>query len=985
MEFYMHRHPLEISLLVLITVASFLVLSCTTLRPVDAPNAPNGTNGTVTVMLATSSSANKTDFKTIKSLPFTKRNRMSFEGSSDNVTRPPSGESKRIKSCLVKIQANESLKQSKLLFRDKDSFLENGQALDLEKSKNEPQETQTNIIVDTVGSTSDFLASALPNITTEKFEEPNDINKFEFSSMSDSNLQEYSLSLTSGKSLMLLHFQEKFNDTPKLTGYKNGTNNDDTRKLTTMRGYSLKNESSENTTDYRGANDTPASLQEYILNKNISEAKTDCGGTEILTSIPENPHRLGKSRNETEYDCTEEMVSPQTESLNVRSTLNDNNAEILRATELHRLNETSFSPNQVTPSTVLTDFGEIDMALTFTCQGRCGVKISFPCSCSATCVVYGTCCDNMAQDCPHEWQGGLTRFNRIRSASAICSKYSIYMISSCPSPDKESTEREVIDPTVTTNKAVLGSENENWFELDVGIPPGSEDSVTFDSTSFPNSDRDPQDSILQRLHKALSLAPVSDLSTGFTFSSKAIYDCHNMSEDTALTWSLRLEYDFISPTKLEEFDHHTLFDEYRPDFNTQIFKDHLCLDHIDECNQSAPLEERNQIFIEKCRKSTAIVIFYESELPTVFYKNRFCAFCNEGKHDGYKLFLQNITPFKRLELMLLMSLSESKTFRVKLRKPGYTPTHLKLPWSHAECSVPSQVSISSTELSVGQEDPESQARSVCTVSCEHPSFTVRSDGHCKAQHEALVAIADDGLSPLCPAAMTSMAKFFVCGLQSEIEHLRNSDLSSPSVTAMFDSTTNRSLYVVKLYLALPEASTLFFSNAVNDVFINLQYVALLAKSFKEYRMYGNLCSETTTEVQNTGVRVIRTSSFLDLMAAVGIEVSLSQGMEELRGPILDNQTTTTVCLSVVSTGRAVLPDHLRCIDDPVYERDAAWLCKHRISPCFSQLSLPQPVGYNGATFAILGSLGILTMLLNILIALKTTEDINIDLIIRSFY
>ncbi|GFO45507.1 hypothetical protein PoB_007201200 [Plakobranchus ocellatus] len=54
-----------------------------------------------------------------------------------------------------------------------------------------------------------------------------------------------------------------------------------------------------------------------------------------------------------------------------------------------------------------------DLTLTFTCQGRCGMEMSFPCSCSASCVVYGTCCDNITQVCPHVWEEGMTRFDHM--------------------------------------------------------------------------------------------------------------------------------------------------------------------------------------------------------------------------------------------------------------------------------------------------------------------------------------------------------------------------------------------------------------------------------------------------------------------------------------------------------------------------------------------------------------------------------------------
>ncbi|GFN93796.1 hypothetical protein PoB_002030200 [Plakobranchus ocellatus] len=52
----------------------------------------------------------------------------------------------------------------------------------------------------------------------------------------------------------------------------------------------------------------------------------------------------------------------------------------------------------------------------------------------------------------------------------------------------------------------------------------------------------------------------------------------------------------------------------------------------------------------------------------------------------------------------------------------------------------------------------------------------------KASHEALLAIADDGLAAQCPEAMAGLAQFLTCGLKWEIETLRNADFSTPSVS-----------------------------------------------------------------------------------------------------------------------------------------------------------------------------------------------------------
>ncbi|GFN93534.1 hypothetical protein PoB_002004000 [Plakobranchus ocellatus] len=125
---------------------------------------------------------------------------------------------------------------------------------------------------------------------------------------------------------------------------------------------------------------------------------------------------------------------------------------------------------------------------------------------------------------------------------------------------------------------------------------------------------------------------------------------------------------------------------------------------------------------------------------------------------------------------------------------------------------------------------------MCAVTCEHNSFMVRSDGLCKADHEALLALADDGLAPLCPAAVTGLAQIVMCSLKNEVESLSTADFTSSSGSIVFDSSLNRNLYVVKLRIALPKRSTFIFSISKKDTIPNIVLVARLAKAFKEYRM-----------------------------------------------------------------------------------------------------------------------------------------------------
>ncbi|GFO31773.1 hypothetical protein PoB_005827800 [Plakobranchus ocellatus] len=334
-----------------------------------------------------------------------------------------------------------------------------------------------------------------------------------------------------------------------------------------------------------------------------------------------------------------------------------------------------------------------------------------------------------------------------------------------------------------------------------------------------------------------------------------------MSQSTAMPWSLRFDYDFISPTKLEKFDDFKSLSDYYPNFNTIILKEHLCKpDVVETCHQPVHQKEINEEFVDKCHGSNAIVVSRNSK---TFYRNRFCAYCNEGRHTRYLLMQRNEVGIKKQDFFVLMSLSEPRTLTFRLTlDPSFKP-YLKFPWSQATCSIPVQVSPPSggdAFAGISQSD----GQSVCSITCKHSDFTVRPDGVCKARHKAFVALADDGLSLLCPSAMASLANFLACGLEEELESLKNADVSAESVSAMFDSTYNKTLYVVKLQMELPETSEMFFSNSIKDIPRNIHHTALLVRSFQDKRRSQNLCPGEEG-IQSTGLKTIHTRALAEIV------------------------------------------------------------------------------------------------------------------------
>ncbi|GFO44373.1 hypothetical protein PoB_007087800 [Plakobranchus ocellatus] len=319
-----------------------------------------------------------------------------------------------------------------------------------------------------------------------------------------------------------------------------------------------------------------------------------------------------------------------------------------------------------------------------------------------------------------------------------------------------------------------------------------------------------------------------------------------------------------------------------------------------------------------------------------------------------------------------MSISKTGAINVRLFKSG-RPSAM-LPWSHAHCPIPHHNNLSIPSELEGSANAESDQQDVCSVTCQGRYFKAQSDGLCKTQHSALLAIADDGSSPLCPAAMRGLANFLMCGLKSQVETLSHADLKSQSVSVMFDASTNKKLYVVEINLALLSITDQIFSFLRGDAIRNIYHVALLMKSFENYRSSRVLCSRQNLSDQNSALRVIHTSSIESYLHKIKSDIALSEGMEELRGPIVDRQNTTTVCLTTVHIAKNVKPDYLYCMEDPVRERDTTLLHGFRNSPCFSLVkNLEVPRGSNGAVIVMKSTGSFLMWTILIIVLVKATQ------------
>ncbi|GFN84721.1 hypothetical protein PoB_001122700 [Plakobranchus ocellatus] len=906
MEFLRSHNPPGAALRMLITIA-LLPLLGTSLLPTDVLDSSNSTSGPGAISLATIFMANERDSKNSKN-----------PNELANINRPSFNKSK-------------AQEQTTLL----SAFLKVKNDLLIGNTENSLQEPIGRFCNTT--SSCMFSDSSSPKEESKIFREvmrgfnsTSHLERFSPLIPRDSPLPPHGFKITDNRSIVSVISQKgTAPSTPthkhslNCSIYRNETNCDSTDISPCSYELSSNRKSFENETDNNGT-ELPILIQEHYMINGSSEKESDNNVTTILISMQE---------------CNKNNVNPENET-GIEGT------EIPMLIQEQHLKHANSNVSPVTATTILD--GDNDVALMFSCQGRCGKKFSFPCSCSPTCVVYGTCCFNLTKDCPHVWEIGNSRFDHLRGANFYCDEY-VYKIASCPKLDQVHAERKE-KGLENARLSIMKTGNRSFTTKN-----SSDDTASTPGSSMLNgyhsSDSNPRESFIKRLQNAFALAPVTDLDTGFTFKNKAIYDCNNMPESSALPWSLKFDYDFISPTKLEDFDHTKTLNEYQTDLDEQIFADHSCMPNIIEtCNQTTHLEMIDEMMYADEYHKSALVLCSEI-LSEVCYRNKFYAFCNEGRHGRFKLYLKNKMKFKWADFHVLMSLSDPNTFSFRLSNPPSTNAlRIRFPWSHAKCSISEKDSFSVTGRTADRESVDSEKRSVCSVTCGDPRFTVRPDGLCKAEHVALLAVADDGLAPLCSSAMTGMARFLVCGLEREVKSLRKADFGTSSVSVMFDSSLNKSLYVVKIKVALPQTSHWVFSSTADDLYINIHHVALLARSLKNYRLSEKLCQEKEKETQNReDLKRIRTLPLNTLTTYLDLENrEFHQVMKKLRGPVVDNQTTTTVCVSGLDSHNDLAVDSLACIDDPEYERDAALLNTIRSSPCFSRLENLELPDTNGA-------------------------------------
>ncbi|RUS70144.1 hypothetical protein EGW08_022097 [Elysia chlorotica] len=486
----------------------------------------------------------------------------------------------------------------------------------------------------------------------------------------------------------------------------------------------------------------------------------------------------------------------------------------------------------------------LDLSLQFTCRGRCGMEISFPCGCSASCVVYGTCCDDMDQDCPDIVREAHSRFGSLFNSGIICDENLIYTIASCPryKPGDEHGSRQEGSSPSTEGAAPLVGEIRTELLNDL-LNQGAKGSNPSIRTSTSPSSNIPgnklKDKTIDRFNQALlASAPITDVNSGFTFVNRSIFDCHSIPDASMVTWLLRLDFSSETPLSLDDLlPFLKANNSYTPPFNQMVFFPHLCFRGvIRSCSNKTDHRNLDPDIEEKCQSSNAVV---RSNLGTqTFYANRFCAYCNEGRHDKLRSQIGNQVLIKRYGLHLLMSLSPRGEYMVELVTGNLRP---KVSWTETKCYISEETMDTERVSKVSSIQTD---KTVCETQCENWRFHMGRDGMCRSQHTVRMAVADDIVRPLCPSALHRLADFITCGLALLSPNLERAQFHAPDIAVQFDTRIQKTLYLFTLKVDLIIlTSTLFFEEKVVNYLENFISLATLARFFREYSSSHDLCTE----------------------------------------------------------------------------------------------------------------------------------------------
>ena len=171
--------------------------------------------------------------------------------------------------------------------------------------------------------------------------------------------------------------------------------------------------------------------------------------------------------------------------------------------------------------------------------------------------------------------------------------------------------------------------------------------------------------------------------------------------------------------------------------------------------------------------------------------------------------------------------------------------------------------------------------------------------------------------------------------------MKDAEFHRSTGSVHFSSSLNKTLYVVKLNVALPVASNTIYDTPNENVWLQISHLAFVIKSIHQPGLFEDACDKQDLNSSQVKLGEIRTEKVnvngytIDAYDQEDVELTMS----ELRGPVLDRQNRMLMLFSGYDDvnineiyGRVLV-----CMDDLVHQGDKEAIREVRSSPCFDHL------------------------------------------------
>ena len=455
-----------------------------------------------------------------------------------------------------------------------------------------------------------------------------------------------------------------------------------------------------------------------------------------------------------------------------------------------------------------------DLQVIQSCRNKCGQVIQVPCSCDFKCIVLGNCCEDIDAVCPGMIEQGRRLF-RLQSLATI----------ECIGHKRIVTTCHKYDVPVQLGNQTTSANDPLKRQLDAQIIKIMQQEP-FENTT---ADQDRHTLRMERFQNIIKNPFVTDISTGFIYLNKTVFDCFSTATSKPVTWLTQFRIPSITYTPvtaqsvaetLDFIEYISPFPKDSIDHNNNAY----CLkagtmgglEYIDSCNNGSFQE-----WTEQCNTGfISLVVVVVARRPD-YFKNRYCAYCYVGKDNNLGIIPLTYPRTNRHPMMFTVAI-RIQNGDVRLSHADKDLNH-HISWTEAVC-----------DTSLNEE---------CRIVGCNKGFVKRKLGLCEELTYAEFAITGDEF-PVLLSHYASFKPYMACVLSKVFDVSEHKNI----VSIQLDRKTNRPLVVLQFYYFSSITPDMFDANTVAENMRNrkliIKHLTRAAKLFKLLRRRAFLSSET---------------------------------------------------------------------------------------------------------------------------------------------